>query len=314
MIRKVLLGAVLVGAMVSLASVGGGCTTGGASSGTATEAVAATSCDPLTVAAPPIALGEVIAAGRSADGTVYVLDRGPVGVGTDFRAFISEGSALRRWNVAGSGETPDFITVTLGDPSPDALQLRVDLAGGKATRMGVFRGPPDPKTKSFEIGVQGEELALVPAAELSRFTLVNVAGMRVDYDATTTDGHRLVVLSPTIDRTDDEVRVFYGTDDRLLERRVFGVTRSSSMRIGFDLDGTLTVAVLEFGLGPSGSAPRLEAPEGGEQVPLTPVPGSPGDDWATRSSPDGGADGGASSSPPRLSSEALVAGLHFYCF
>ena len=48
----------------------------------------------------PIALQEIVGAGRHADGTLYVLDRGR----PELRAFVSEGSSLQRKKVAGSGE------------------------------------------------------------------------------------------------------------------------------------------------------------------------------------------------------------------
>lgn len=94
--------------------------------------------------------------------------------------------------------------------------------------MGVFRGAPDPKTKSFEIGVQGEELTLLSAADLGSFTLVNASSILVTYAATTDDGHRFMMFEPEIDRSDDKVRVFYGTDDRMLGRKVLSSDAAAS--------------------------------------------------------------------------------------
>jgi hypothetical protein len=280
------------------------------SSSDSAPAVAGRACDPLAAEAAPIALAEVIGAGRAADGTVFVLDRER----SNIRGFVSEGNVLRRKNVVGSGETPDFVAATLDDPS-GRIEVRVDIANGRATRMGVARAL-DPGSKTFEIGPENE-LTLLSPADLSSFQVANIAGIGVMYAATTEDGHRFFAFEPTIDLSNDAVRVFYGTPDRMIERRVAQVARSSFVIIDFDLEGTRTIANLTFCLTP-GVRPTLQ-PTDGPIIPLTPIPGSPGGTRCpsfdgTDAGPDAGSeeDGGL---PDRVSPPgALVSGLSFVCF
>ena len=262
---------------------------------------ASQSCDPLSVAAEPITLGNVVAAGRAADGTVYAIDN--VG-GPEARAFVSEGTLLRRHKVGGSGSGSDVLVLTVDTD----LQLRVELSGGVARRMGVYRGPPEPKTKSFEIGVQGEELTLISPADLAVFTLVNITSEALVYAATTSDGHRFFVFEPTIDLSDEKVRVFYGMPDAVKQRKVISVSRDSTIQIVIDIDGVTTTAKLAFRLGSYFGAPRLE-PSTGEVTALVPDPGSPGDGWDAPPSDAGVRDAGHDAD-----AATLVAGAHFVCF
>jgi hypothetical protein len=249
-------------------------------------------CDPLSVAAAPIVLGPIVGAGRASDGTIYVIDRGAPG----FRAFISQGNTLRRFRVLGSGETPTFVTTTLDDDPTTPLQVKVDLDKGVAKRMGVYRGQPDPMTKTFEIGVQGEELVLVDKSALAGFTLVNILDYRVAYDATTPDGHRVMELEPLVDFTDDRIRLFYGPDDRMEQRKILSVATDNDLHLMVDIDGVQRNVLLAYCQGNFGPS-RID------DVPLTSVPGMPSGDAC----PDGG-------SPARPTSEELVKGLAFYCF
>jgi hypothetical protein len=309
--------ALTLGGSTAAAAFGAGCSEDGIdpTASPSVEAAAYRTCDPLAVDAAPIALAEIVGAGRAPDGTVYVIDRGPLGIGTGLRAFVSDGATLRRRKVLGSGEGPDFVIATIGDDAANPLQARIELTGGKAARMGVFRGPPDPKTKSFELGVQGDELTLLGAGELATFSVVNLAEIDVMYDATTPDGHRLVIFTPVIDYTDDEVRLFYGTDDDLAERRIHFISRDSSIHVTFDLDGVTTTAHLVSRLsGGMWGPPRLQPEGGGPSTPLTPVPGSPGTDWnESQASLDAGGDAATPAQSPREDAATLVARLHFRC-
>jgi hypothetical protein len=283
------------------------------------SAAALHECNPLALEAPPISLGTIAAAGRAADGTVYVLDRTNGAFG-ELRAFISDGAVLRRRKVAGSGGGPGSIDVSLGSPGAE-LQIKVVTANGTATRMGILRGPPDPATKSFEIGVQGEELALLSAADLVSFAVVNISSVRVMYDATTTEGHRFVAFTTDVDYSDDKVRLFYGTDDRLVQRRLISINVDSSTHVQLDIDGVETTAQLMFNISWDGWGPPRLQPTGGAAASallLIPVPGSPGANWAWgRELPDGGLidDAGPRPPPETIASDAdLVAGLRFFCF
>lgn len=293
------------------ASIGAACKSTDEAATSSTRAAVDT-CDPLVVATAPITLGDLVGAGRAADGTVYVLDRTPNDRAA-VRAFVSAGTVLRRRKIYGSGETPDFVTVTLDADRTAPLQVKVDLASGKATRMGVFRGPLDPKTKTFDIGTQGEQLTLLAASDLSGFTLADVPSAHVIYAATTADAHRFMAFMPDVDYSDDKVRVFYGTDDRMTERKVYSMSEDSSIHLAFDLDGVRTNAQLTFCSSWSGwGPPRLE-PAGGTPIPLTPVPGSPGAGGCAGIAADAG-DAGAPAPTPPADPATLTAGLTFYCF
>lgn len=50
----------------------------------------ATACNPFAVETAPIALVDVLAAGKHADGTIYVIDRGR----PEYRVFVSNGTDL----------------------------------------------------------------------------------------------------------------------------------------------------------------------------------------------------------------------------
>lgn len=78
--------------------------------------------------------------------------------------------------------------------------------------MGVYRGPPL-TMKTFEIGAQGDELALVGAETLSGLTVRDQPNVvLVEHDGRTNDGHRIVVTRPDHDWTYEDFRVFYGTE------------------------------------------------------------------------------------------------------
>jgi hypothetical protein len=289
------------------------CTSGGPGTppGSTTTTAQLQACDPLAEGAPPIELGALVGAGRAKDGTVYVIDRGA----PELRAFVSDRSVLRRRKVSGSGEGEGFVTVLLGDDPRIAVQIRVELAGVKATRMGISTAPPDPKTKSFDITTQGEELALLEPSDLAAFILVNISSVRLMYAATTPDGQRFVAFEPDAASSESKVRVFYGPTERVAQRTVLDVNYDSSVHLRFDLDGTPTDAQLMWRNSASlWGPPRLT--RGGVSTPLTPLPGSPGADW--EAGPvvlDAGADGGtADLTPPPAEPAALLAGLRFYCF
>lgn len=233
-------GAVLAASML-LGCTGGGSSSSGdfSSSGGGTPAGGRTSdpsrppqpCSPLDGETQPITLAKVLGAGRHADGTIYVLDEGQQG----YRAFVSEGAVLQRKKVAGSGAGQDWIVASVSDPNAP-FSLNVEHANGAPTRMGVFRG--DLKEKTFTIGAEGDVLELVDASAYASLELRNIpAGVFVEYDASTSDGRRLVVTRPDVDWAYDDFRVFFGTRAQMLERPVKNVSRGSSTFITFDVDG-----------------------------------------------------------------------------
>src|SRR5262249_53431770 len=123
------------------------------------------------------------------------------------------------------------------------FSLKVELTDGVATRMGIVHGTLADKT--FEIGVVGTVLELVPRATLDGMTLANLPGTSiVESSELTSDGHRLAVVRPQNDWTYADFRIFYGTDARMVERPVIQVSRGSATYLTFKLDGAEANAVL----------------------------------------------------------------------
>jgi hypothetical protein len=246
-----------------------GSTSSGSPTGSATGAFVA--CSPLEANMKPIALGNILGAGRAADGTVYVLDDGDPA----YRAFVSQGNVLQRKEVAGSGSTGEgTITATVADATPWTLQ--VESANGSATKMGLYRGALP--TKTFEIGKDGDVLTIVGTDVVRAFELRNLPGDVVaEYDARTADGHRLFVTRPKTDGHDEDFRVFYGTPERMEERELVSATRGSTTYLVFAVDGVEHTAVFPSQLSAPSVTPRLSS-AGSSQALTVLAPVSPGAD------------------------------------
>jgi hypothetical protein len=227
-----------------------GCGGGGSSPGPASK-----TCDPLADDPQPITLGEVLGAGRDANGVVYVIDQPHQG---EPRLFVSEGMALRRRPTSGSGagEQPDgssfeIVTSGMGDA---ALAVEVVTDAGGALTMGVFHGAL--ATKTFTIGMQGDTVTVLGPDALEGYALENLPGrIYVEYVATLPDGRTMVVTRPEVDWSYADFRVFLSTSatSPLLERRVINIVRASFTNILFDLDGTQAAAHFSSSLAPGPS-------------------------------------------------------------
>jgi hypothetical protein len=196
-------------------------------------------CTPLaSEPAAPIALGTVLGIGRHADGTIYVLDdRGS----SDYRAFVSSGTVLNRKRVSGSGSGQEtggaWYVASVPDPTAPFL-LKVDNTTG-SLRMGVLRGPIT--DRDFVIGDAGDVLDVLTADAIAGMTVLDLANdPQVDYLAHLPDGRMLLVIRPSVDASYEDFRVFVGTADQMVERRVTRVERArdgGSTWIDFALDG-----------------------------------------------------------------------------
>ncbi len=239
------------------------CTPGGSGSTDDSSSTATLhACNPFEGAASSIALVDLVAAGKHADGTIYVIDRGR----PEYRVFVSSGTDLVRTPSLGSGTTPDSVSVSSRD-AKGAFDLKVDLAGAQPTRMGVHRGPPL-DTKTFEIGTQGDVLTLLGAGALSGLTVRDLpATVLVEHDGRMPDGRRIVVTRPEHDWTYDDFRVFFGPESAMLERPMKGASRGSTTYVTFDLDGVTKTAVFPSALAPN--TPAELRTEGGGSEPLT---------------------------------------------
>lgn len=185
----------------------------------------------------------MIGAGQAADGTVYVIDKN----GTALRGFISDGGELYRQRVSGTGEVSDAsgdtTLISLDERTPP-LTLEVVVGADGTTRMGVAEGIL--KTKTFVIGEQGEELALLSADDVAALPLHDYPGDIVVEYVAEVEGEKLLVVVRPRDLTGyEQFRVFFGTPARLEECPVQNVTRArdgGSTEIDFSVNGDEAVA------------------------------------------------------------------------
>ena len=229
------------------------------------------SCDPLQTVTTPVTLGQVVGIGKDQEGTVYLVDEAP-NVGQ--RLFVSMGSVLVRQPVGGIGSVGDtdggmLIVVGGGDAaSPLSIEVRTDAAG-HATAMGIFKGLL--ATKFFDLGSEGESLQLLTTDAISEFTLQNLPGtLTFERMGTLADGRELIVTTPDVDATENDVRVFFGTPSELKERRVTPTVQPMSYTtLTFDLDGRQAVATFSSALN-TGVVSALSV--AGQVFPVTDAP------------------------------------------
>lgn len=205
-----------------------------------TDRADVSACAPLASQSERVTLGEVLGAGQSAEGIVYVVDR----VEQSQRVLIAEGQELVLQQVAGTGESNDetgsLLSFALTGREPP---LFVELWQGRdgTRRMGVLEGELPRGAKEFAIGEAGEELTLVSEAELSGYSLrAETLTPVVEYAARVAGERFLIVLRPEHLETYEQFRVFYGSLDYLAERRVDDVSRAldgGSTFIDFEVDG-----------------------------------------------------------------------------
>jgi hypothetical protein len=203
-------------------------------------------CNPFALAPKPIALATVIAAGKAADGTIYAADE--LDVSPYQRVFVSDaGGTLVRQHISGSGTSSESggMVYDFGAAVPaDPFVLQIEKSAG-AVRMGVFQGGLKDR-KSFTIGVDGEELTVLPSGALAGMAVRNFPGdVYVEYITTLSDGRWLLVTRPAEDWSYNDFRLFLGPVDRIAEHAVSNAARAldgGSTTITFDYDGTLAVA------------------------------------------------------------------------
>jgi hypothetical protein len=248
--------------VVTLASLATAC------GGTSPAATAA--CDPLATTTLPISAGKLIAAGKDAAGTVYLIDEftSPEGAGID-RLFISSGTVLQRQVVDGSGSNGSgagaFFIISTGSAGAQALQVEVEMGPSGPAKMAIHHGPLSGKT--FAIDADGEPLALLSQADLAAFSLQNLPGTIVaEHHALLADGRVVLVTRPAVDASYQDFRVFFGPVDHLQEGTDVHVSRGSYTQITFTWDGRPVQAVFGSPLAPAiVSALTID----GQTLPLT---------------------------------------------
>jgi hypothetical protein len=193
-------------------------------------------CEPLAAHDQPIALETVVAVGRHADGTLYVIEQT---ADSQYRVFASRNGALWRQRIGGSGEiNMDGKSILLFTASDDTglFSLELETATSGSRRMGVVRGGFSGPQKTFVIGQQGDELVVVGADALAGLAIHNLPGeVVVEHQARLQDGRRLLVSRPR-DDWNGTFRLFLGTNMDMRERRVTNTAISSTTTIFFILD------------------------------------------------------------------------------
>lgn len=192
-------------------------------------------CDPL---GPPPELGTVLGVGRDDDGTVYVVDRKG---DADYRAFVVEDDTLVRQPVSGSGssgaEGLQQLSITV-DVSPP-YRLLVEQIDGETSRMA--RTERDERILDIDELPAEEQLELLDSDAIDGYTVRNLPNeLRIEYFARTENGDLLVVLVPEVDFSYDKFRLFFGSEEALVERELDAVNRArdgGSTHLLFTLDG-----------------------------------------------------------------------------
>lgn len=191
-------------------------------------------CDPLEAMQPATELGDILAAGRAADGTLYVVEvaaglQGP-------RVFVTEGDGIGRVMLAGIGEemSPDRerwgYSVDAHEPP---FSLTVSRSGDEL-RIGVLEG--DGSKALIEIGEEGEELTLVDDAEVRALPAYDVE-LSFEYElaADTPDGRTLAIVGPQ-GQVSDPKRVFFGKHSLDEHERIGGSYDDGVSTMSFELD------------------------------------------------------------------------------
>lgn len=206
--------------------------------------IALETCDPLAAREQPIALREVLAAGETSDGTIYVVDRPAGGDDGEEHVFISHGDELRRVRVAGAGSvgTGDRSYSFEVEADPGRLTIAIVIADGE-TRMAVAPGEDFDRGGGVfnAIVAAGEELDVLDESAIAGMQLRNLPGeIYVEYFAETEDGIEIVVVRPEDDWSYKDFRVFHGLPNRMEEREVIEVLRArdgGTTDIEFVVDG-----------------------------------------------------------------------------
>lgn len=223
-------------------------------------------CEPLSPHGLPIQLGNVIAAGKDAHGTLYVADQ--TRSDRPQRVFVSSGDSLYRKHVSGSGQMgmSDF-TWSFDDDGADE-RLVVHKQGDQVT--GIALSPAGERTFFAQLDGSATRLTPVDPGALAAFDVRDLPGEdELDFAGDAANGSRIVIIRPTDDSVDDDDRVFYGTNGRLLERVSSQVGPMSYQRFDFIVDG----ATWHMVIGSSFFAPgvQTEIEIGATSIPLTPV-------------------------------------------
>ena len=237
-------------------------------SGLCREAVAPTDtpCNPARAyRLPPVGLDEALAIAEAADGTLYAVDQ-------NLNVFVSSGEALYRKRSGeggsiGAGTGPGggatYNLVFEDDGRSRSLWVATT---GEGTQIAVVEGGA--RMMDFAaLGDGGELLSVVDQSALGGLDVVNLpVEVAVELSLNVSNGDELTVIRPAEEWGIDDLRLFYGAPDDLVERDITSVTRDrddGSLEISFQLGSVDAVASL-----PAGQMPTLTV--GGEARAVTP--------------------------------------------
>jgi len=196
-------------------------------------------CTPLAPSTTSVELdaSSILAAGRSADGTVYVMTEQQ----SQLRLFVTDGDALVERFEQGTGQDLGGSTKTwlfdyvLADGSPVSVEVQQEAA---IARMGVLKGPKPGKT--WSVGSVGETLTLLANADAAALKTTSTQTFFVDYAGVRSDGNALVLIAPEHARDYSGERLFWGMPSALSERTITSFSRGLSI-------GGSTLVTFELG-------------------------------------------------------------------
>jgi hypothetical protein len=205
-------------------------------------------CDPLAPQEAPVTLGNVLGVGKAPDGTTYLVDE-VTSPSTLDRVFVSEGNALVRKRVTGSGSSggaPDQMYYTFSfDDGAGGKAVLLATEMGQATAMGL--GPANSKGFIDDQGAVTTPLTVLNRSVVSDFTLKNLPGdVTIEYVADLDDGSEIVVTRPTDDGSYEDFRLFWGSGRDLAERHVTNVSRARSGGTVIEFESGNGVATASF--------------------------------------------------------------------
>lgn len=223
------------------------------------EPAALKACDPFADEPQSLALGTILAAGADANGVLYVVEQPAGGSESELRVFVSEGDALNRKRVLGSGSggSGDFSISFEAGSAPSRLVFQ--RRAGELTGMALAHD----RERSFldALGPEAERLTLVEEREVRDRALHNLSGEIVlEHLGSVDDGsgvHTIVVTRPRDDWSYEDFRLFYGAQGRLIEREIENVSRGNATFIDFDVEGVTYHVVFGSALGPTESTLRV---------------------------------------------------------
>jgi hypothetical protein len=182
-------------------------------------------------------LGRILGVGADAAARLYV---GEEPSDLHDRVFLSDGDALRRSSVSGTGRRgviPD-ADYNLGfQDGTIARSLVIQVRSGVTTAMGL--APAGSRVFIGDAAADIEPLTLMTTSDIAGRRLENLP-RAVDDVFQTEDGRSVVVTADGDDGAED-VQLFFGRPDSLVQRTIaqFGRSLDGATTADFDVDGKL---------------------------------------------------------------------------